>query len=107
MNSPATKIGESRVYGDSYTADELMKFGFRPADRRGKAGRPAGAGRMNVRADPLNQFGMLTGVRSDTSRIDGRVNAANGGWTQQYKNAIIINLMRIRVILTLILPRMH
>ena len=88
LNSPATKIGESRVYGDSHTADELMKFGFRPtADRRGKAGRPAGAGRMNVRADPLNQSGMLTGVRSDTSRIDGRVNAANGGWTQQYRNA--------------------
>ena len=42
---------------------------------------------MNVRADPLNQSGMLTGVRSDTSRIDGRVNAANGGWTQQYRNA--------------------
>ena len=88
LNSPAIKIGESRVYGDSHTADELMKFGFRPtADRRGKAGRPAGAGRMNVRADPLNQSGMLTGVRSDTSRIDGRVNAANGGWTQQYRNA--------------------
>jgi hypothetical protein len=85
LNSPATKIGENRVYGDSNTVDELMKFGFRPSDRRGKAGRPAGAGRMNVRADPLNQGGMLTGVRSDTSRIDGRVNSANGGWTQQYR----------------------
>tara|TARA_Y100000361_G_scaffold153615_1_gene175899 strand:- start:943 stop:2133 length:1191 start_codon:yes stop_codon:yes gene_type:complete len=85
LNSPATKIGESRVYGDSHTVDELVKYGFRPSDRRGKAGRPAGAGRMNVRADPLNQNGMLTGVRSDTSRIDGRVNSANGGWTQQYR----------------------
>ena len=40
---------------------------------------------MNVRADPLNQGGMITSVRSDTSRIDGRVNSADGGWTQQYR----------------------
>ena len=85
LNSPSTKIGESRVYGDSYTAEELFKYGLRPSDRRGKAGRPAGAGRMNVRADPLNQGGMLTGVRSDTSRIDGRVNSADGAWTQKYR----------------------
>ena len=39
---------------------------------------------MNVRADPLNQGGMITAVRSDTSRVDGRINAANGGWTQNY-----------------------
>ena len=86
LNSPSTKIGESRVYGDSYTAEELFKHGLRPSDRRGKAGRPAGAGRMNVRADPLNQGGMLTGVRSDTSRIDGRVNSADGAWTQNYRH---------------------
>jgi len=85
LNSPTTKIGESRVYGDSYTTEELFKYGLRPSDRRGKAGRPAGAGRMNVRADPLNQGGMLTGVRSDTSRIDGRVNSADGAWTQKYR----------------------
>ena len=41
---------------------------------------------MNVRADPLNQGGMVTSVRSDTTRIDGRVNSADGGWTQHYKN---------------------
>jgi hypothetical protein len=41
---------------------------------------------MNVRADALNQGGMVTSVRSDTTRIDGRVNAANGAWTQQYRN---------------------
>ena len=28
---------------------------------------------------------MVTSVRSDTTRIDGRVNAASGGWTQQYR----------------------
>ena len=68
------------------TNEELMKYGFRPEDRRGKANRPGNAGRMNVREGPLKQGGALTAVRSDTSRIDGRVNAANGGWTQQYQN---------------------
>ena len=86
MTSPATKIGEKRVYGDSHTVNELMKFGFRPSDRRGKVGRAAGPGRMNVRADALNQGGMVTSVRSDTSRTDGRINSVSGGWTQNYRN---------------------
>jgi hypothetical protein len=42
-------------------------------------------GRMNVRESALKQGGALTAVRTDTSRIDGRVNAANGGWTQNYQ----------------------
>ena len=87
LNAPATKIGEKRTYGSVHTAEDLMKYGFRPDDRRGKPNRAAGPGRMNVRADALNQGGMVTSVRSDTSRIDGRVNAASGGWTQQYKNS--------------------
>ena len=86
LNTPATKIGEKRTYGSAYTAEELTKYGFRPEDRRGKPNRAAGPGRMNVRADALNQGGMVTSVRSDTTRIDGRVNAANGAWTQQYRN---------------------
>ena len=86
LNTPATKIGEKRTYGSAYTAEELTKYGFRPDDRRGKPNRAAGPGRMNVRADALNQGGMVTSVRSDTTRIDGRVNAANGAWTQQYRN---------------------
>src|SRR6056300_249592 len=36
LNSPSSKIGESRVYGDNYTVEELNKFGLRPTDRRGK-----------------------------------------------------------------------
>tara|TARA_B100000427_G_scaffold137612_1_gene114447 strand:+ start:54 stop:1238 length:1185 start_codon:yes stop_codon:yes gene_type:complete len=87
LNAPATKIGEKRTYGSVHTAEDLMKYGFRPDDRRGKPNRAAGPGRMNVRADALNQGGMVTSVRSDTSRTDGRVNAASGGWTQQYKNS--------------------
>ena len=55
-------------------------------DRRGKADRQGNAGRMNVRAGPLNQGGKLTAVRTDTTRVDGRINAANGGWTQNYVN---------------------
>jgi len=87
LNAPASKIGEKRTYGSIHTAEDLMKHGFRPDDRRGKPSRTAGPGRMNVRADALNQGGMVTSVRSDTSRIDGRVNAASGGWTQQYRNS--------------------
>ncbi len=67
------------------TNEELMRYGFRPEDRRGKPNRMGNAGRMNVRESALKQGGALTAVRSDTTRIDGRVNAANGGWTQQYK----------------------
>lgn len=68
------------------TNEELMKYGFRPEDRRGKPNRPGNAGRMNVRESALKQGGALTAVRSDTSRIDGRVNAADGAWTQNYQN---------------------
>ena len=67
------------------TNEELMKYGFRPDDRRGKPNRMGNAGRMNVRESALKQGGALTTVRSDTTRVDGRMNAANGGWTQQYQ----------------------
>lgn len=79
LQSPAVQISR-------YTNEELMKMGFRPEDKRGNANRAGNAGRMNVRADPLNQGGLLTAVRSDTTRIDGRTNGINGGWTQQYTN---------------------
>ena len=67
------------------TNEELMKYGFRPEDRRGKPNRMGNPGRMNVRESALKQGGRITSVRSDTSRIDGRMNAPNGGWTQQYQ----------------------
>jgi len=67
------------------TNDELMRYGFRPEDRRGKPNRMGNAGRMNVRESALKQGGRLTTVRSDTTRVDGRMNSANGGWTQQYQ----------------------
>jgi hypothetical protein len=65
--------------------EELMKYGFRPEDRRGKANRMGNPGRMNVRESALKQGGRLTAVRSDTTRVDGRMNPANGGWTQNYQ----------------------
>ena len=86
LESPAAAIGEKRVYGSGYTVEELQKYGFRPDERRGKANRSANPGRMNVRADALNQGGMLTAVRLDTTRVDGRVNPQSAGWTQQYTN---------------------
>jgi hypothetical protein len=77
-NSAAVKVAAK-------TNEELMKYGFRPEDRRGKPNRMGNAGRMNVRESALKQGGALTAVRSDTTRVDGRMNPANGGWTQQYK----------------------
>ena len=67
------------------TNEELMKYGFRPEDRRGKANRMGNKGRMNVRENALKQGGALTSVRTDTTRIDGRTNPANGGWMQNYQ----------------------
>ena len=67
--------------------ETLMKYGFRPEDRRGQANRMANRGRMNVRESPLKQGGKLTSVRTDQTRVDGRVNPMNGAWMQQYKNA--------------------
>jgi hypothetical protein len=86
LNAPASKMSENRTGNSMYTNEELTKYGLRPSDLRSNPNRAAGPGRMNVRADALNQGGMVTSVRSDTSRTDGRVNAANGSWTQQYKN---------------------
>lgn len=86
VNAPASKIGEKRTYGTPHTVEELMQYGFRPDDRRGKANRSGNAGRMNVRANALNQGGMPTAARIDTTRIDGRLSAVNGGWTQNYTN---------------------
>tara|TARA_B100000287_G_scaffold29336_1_gene27587 strand:- start:9836 stop:10981 length:1146 start_codon:yes stop_codon:yes gene_type:complete len=78
LNSPAVKAQQGNF-------EEQQSYGIRIDDRRGKAGRMNGGGRMNVRAGPLNQGGIPTTLRSDTTRIDGRVNSADGAWTQQYR----------------------
>ena len=81
VNSAAVKASQAR---DNNT---LMEYGFRPEDKRGQANRIGNPGRMNVRESALKQGGRLTSVRSDTTRVDGRVNPVAGGWMQQYKNA--------------------
>jgi len=86
LASPGVQIGEARTYGTAHTVEELNRYGFRPDDRRGKANRMGNAGRMNVRAGALNQGGMPTVVRADTTRVDGRYGPVSGGWTQQYNN---------------------
>jgi len=55
---------------------------IRPDDKRGNANRPGNAGRMNVRASPLNQGGLLTQVRAESRQAP--IPSRNGGWTQQY-----------------------
>ena len=64
---------------------QLMKYGFRPEDKRGKPNRAGNPGRMNVRESALKQGGAVTAVRSDTSRVDGRFATPNGGWMQNYQ----------------------
>jgi hypothetical protein len=81
VNSAAVKASQAR---DNKT---LMGLGFRPEDKRGQGNRMGNPGRMNVRESALKQGGKLTSVRSDTTRVDGRVNPASGGWMQQYKDA--------------------
>ena len=82
--APGSRLVEERSQKSGYSTEQLQRYGFRPDDRRGKANRPANAGRMNVRESALKQGGKLSSVRSDTTRMDGRINAANGGWTQHY-----------------------
>lgn len=82
-NSPIALLQQKYGAGP-YTPSQLAEFGLRPDDKRSKKDRPANAGRMNVRGNPVNQHGMVTSVRSDCNPYDGRFNPANGGWTQQY-----------------------
>jgi len=81
VNSAAIKASQTR------DNKSLMEYGFRPEDKRGQENRMGNPGRMNVRENALKQGGMLTSVRSDTTRVDGRLNPASGGWMQHYKNA--------------------
>ena len=68
-----------------YTNQQLEAFGLRGNDdRRAKNDRPANAGRMNVRNDPLKQAGMVTAARSDSNRFDGYEGPKNGSSTQNY-----------------------
>jgi hypothetical protein len=80
LNTAAVQVAQNRDNAN------LMSYGFRPEDKRGKANRMGNPGRMNVRESPLKQGGKLTSVRTDRTRVDGRLNPANGAYMQQYKN---------------------
>lgn len=74
-NSPAAKALKD---------GNLQLHGLRVADKKGQRDRPSNPGRMNVRGNPVNQNGMITSVRSDTSRVDGWFSPPSGGYTQNY-----------------------
>jgi len=83
-NAPGSELLDQKPQGASYSPAQLEAYGFRPAERRGKKNRKGNAGRMNVRAGPLNANGAITSVRKDSNKYDGRVNPVAGGWTQNY-----------------------
>jgi hypothetical protein len=64
MNDPLNKALER---GD-FSVKELEKIGFKADDKRACFDRAGNAGRMNVRANPLQQGGVVTAVRSDTNQ---------------------------------------
>jgi len=83
--TPAVQMMNQQHSGpNGYTVKQLEQYGFRPDERRGKLDRDGNAGRMNVRADALNQGGMVTAVRTDSNRYDGRTGPVSGGWSQNY-----------------------
>ena len=65
-NDPLNKALNSKNFSDC----ELDAVGFKVDDKRGRPDRAGNAGRMNVRAGPLQQGGVLTAVRSDVERTD-------------------------------------
>lgn len=86
VNDPRVQLMEAVKNGNAkgYTAKQLEQFGIRPSDKRCNKDRMGNAAHQNVRMSPLNQGGAITAVREDTSRVDGRMNAAEGGRMQQY-----------------------
>jgi hypothetical protein len=83
-NDPLNKAIERRAFGDS----ELDRVGFKVDDKRGNPDRAGNAGRMNVRASPLQQGGVITSVRSDSDASDGYTGSAGltGSNMQTYTN---------------------
>lgn len=78
LNEPIVQYMNSSKTGD------ITSIGVRADDKRGNAGRAGNAGRMNVRENPLNQSGMLTSTRFDTSCNDGYIGITDGTRGQVY-----------------------
>jgi len=64
MKDPLNQALERGDFSDK----ELDKVGFKVDDKRGRPDRAGNAGRMNIRAGPLQQGGMVTAVRSDSDK---------------------------------------
>jgi hypothetical protein len=85
---PAARLMEQRP-DVAYSEKQLEQFGLRGGDKRAKGDRPGNAGRMNVRAGPLNQGGMLTAVRTDSDvRTDNYFGGMNGESGYRYVDAM-------------------
>ncbi len=81
---PEVKLLDGKRPNGGYSNLELEKYGLRGTDdRRAKKDRPANAGRMNVRNDPLKQVGLVTSVRSDSNRYDNYRGPKDGSWGAQ------------------------
>lgn len=78
----------NKALGGMNSDRQLDLVGFKVDDKRGKEDRSGNAGRMNVRANPLQQGGLLTVVRSDSDLADGYTGAAGptGNSKQNYIN---------------------
>ena len=86
-NEPLNQAMERRgPHGNS--DQQLDMVGFKVDDKRGQVDRAGNAGRMNIRASPLNQGGLLTAVRSDSDASDNYFGTAGPtqGNGQNYTN---------------------
>jgi hypothetical protein len=91
-NEPAVKMMNKYGTGSyGYTDAELGKYGIKVDDKRSNPDRPGNAGRMNVRASPLNQGGMLTAVRSDSDKSDNYFGPMDGEKGYKYVDAMYYN----------------
>ena len=72
----------------NFSSAELDAVGFKVDDKRGQKDRAGNAGRMNVRAGPLQQGGLLTAVRSD---CDKSANYLGPAGTTNNNNGYYVN----------------
>ena len=63
---------------------QIAPTDIRPAVNRGKKDREGNAGRMNVRADPLNAIGALTAVKDNASTVVSGVQGPTSSANQTY-----------------------
>jgi hypothetical protein len=93
LNDPKVQLMNTNANGGVYSSQQLESFGIKVDDKRGMPDRAGNAGRMNVRAGPLNQGGLLTAMRTDSDKSDnyfggaGITNNNNGTYlNDQYYN---------------------